>query len=443
MRISIIGSGYVGLVTGTCLAERGHLVTCVDVDADRVAMLNLGQSPIFEAGLDELLEKNAGKNLKATVDLRTAVLESEATFIAVGTPFDGREIDLTAVLTASRQIGEALKEKPSYHLVVVKSTVVPGTTDQKVIPALEEAAGGRAGEKFGVGMNPEFLSEGEAVNDFMFPDRIVVGGIDDRSVGLLEAVYSSFDASIPRLRTNTRTAEMIKYSSNALLAALVSFTNELANLGSAIGQIDTTEVMRGVHLSHYFRGNGVDGLPPITAFLKAGCGFGGSCLPKDVNALIAHGERAGVSMPLLRAVMDVNRRQPGKTVQLLRKHWPDLRGVRAAVLGLSFKPGTNDVRESPAFPIIRDLLTEGAVVRAFDPVAVPEARRALSGAQVEYSENLEAALENIQAVVVVTPWPEFHRLPALLAGREPSVVLIDSRRFFAKDSVAKYEGIGW
>jgi UDPglucose 6-dehydrogenase/GDP-mannose 6-dehydrogenase len=443
MRISIIGSGYVGLVTGACLAERGHQVICVDVDAGRVAMLNQGQSPIFEAGLDRLLEKNVGKSLKATVDLRTAVVETEVTFIAVGTPFNGREIDLSAVMAASRQIGEALKEKAAYHLVVVKSTVVPGTTDLKVIPVIEEAVGGEAGEKFGVGMNPEFLSEGEAVNDFMFPDRIVIGGIDDRSRDLLESVYSSFDLSIPRIRTNTRTAEMIKYSSNALLAALISLTNELANLGAALGQIDTIDVMRGVHLSQYFKGRTADGLPPITAFLAAGCGFGGSCLPKDVSALIAHGESAGVPMPLLRAVLDVNRRQPEKTIDLLRKHWPDLQGVRVAVLGLSFKPDTNDVRESPAFPIIRGLLAEGSFITAFDPVAMPEARKALNGEAIDYCDSLESAIEGAQAVLVVTPWQEFRRLPELLAGREPAVVLIDGRRFFAKNSVAKYEGIGW
>ncbi len=287
MRVSIIGTGYVGLVTGACLAEKGHQVTCVDIDQRRVDALNRAESPIFEAGLDELLRAHVGGRLRATTDLTQAVLDSELTLVAVGTPFDGREIDLTAVSGATRQVGEALKLKASYHVVVIKSTVVPGTTDGHVLPILEDASGKKAGAGFGVAMNPEFLSEGEAVRDFLFPDRIVLGGIDERSIDALARLYEPFD-DVPRIRTNTRTAEMIKYASNALLATLISFSNELANLGAALGGIDSVDVMRGVHLSQYFRGRNADGLPPITSFLAAGCGYGGSCLPKDVSALVAH-----------------------------------------------------------------------------------------------------------------------------------------------------------
>src|SRR5262249_50535067 len=272
-----------------------------------------------------------------------------------GTPFNGSEIDLTYVLGAARQIGEALRQKAAYHVVVVKSTVVPGTTDTRVLPALEAASGKKAGPDFGVGMNPEFLSEGEAVHDFMFPDRIVLGGIDDRARDVLELVSQPF-GEVPRLRTNTRTAEMIKYASNSLLAALVSFTNELANLGAAVGGIDTVDVMRGVHLSQYFRDRNAEGLPPITSFLKAGCGFGGSCLPRDGSALVGHGRQKGASTRVLEAVLQTNHEQPHQTVALLRKHWPELRGVAVTVLGLAFKPETSDVRESPAFPILRELI---------------------------------------------------------------------------------------
>ena len=332
MKISIIGTGYVGLVTGACLAEKGHQVTCVDINPDRVAALNRAEAPIYEAGLEDLLRKHVGKGLSATTDLASAVLNTELTLIAVGTPFNGKEIDLTAVLGATKQIGAALKQKSSYHLVVVKSTVVPGTTDQHVLPALETSSGKKAGADFGVGMNPEFLSEGEAVNDFLCPDRIVLGGIDQRSTDVLAELYEPFPADVPRLRTNTRTAEMIKYASNSLLATLISFSNELANLGSALGGIDTVEVMRGVHLSMYFRSRNKDGLPPITSFLKAGCGFGGSCLPKDVSALIAHGHKAATSMRMLESVIRINEEQPKRTVALLRKHWASLKGIRVAVL---------------------------------------------------------------------------------------------------------------
>ena len=441
MKISVVGTGYVGLVTGACLASRGHDVTCVDLDPERVAALNAAKSPIFEAGLDPLLQSTVGQSLRATTKLTEAVIGSDLTFIAVGTPFNGQTIDLTAVLGAAHQIGAALKEKSSYHVVVVKSTVVPGTTDGCVLPALEAASGKQAGPDFGVGMNPEFLSEGEAVNDFMFPDRIVLGGIDDRTIAALEDVYASFPDA-PRLRTNTRTAEMIKYASNALLACLISFSNEVANLGSALSGIDASDVMRGVHLSQYFRGRNDQGLPPITAFLKPGCGFGGSCLPKDVSALIAHGRAAGEEMALLDAIIRINVAQPGKVVDLLHKHWPSLDGVRVTVLGLAFKPGTSDVRESPAFPILRELLTRGATVTAHDPVANREARAVMSDPAIRYVERLSEALQDADAVVVVTPWPDFDAVPEILSERDPQPVLVDCRRAFAKGSVTRYEGVG-
>ncbi len=438
MKISIIGTGYVGLVTGACLADKGHHVTCVDLNAQRVDALNRAEPPIYEEGLPELLTKNVGKTLSATTDLKAAVLATDVTFIAVGTPFNGREIDLTYVLRAAEQIGEALKQKDSYHLVVVKSTVVPGTTDTRVLAALEAGSGKRAGADFGVGMNPEFLSEGEAVSDFMVPDRIVLGGIDARSIAVLGEVYAPFEAHVPRLATNPRTAEMIKYASNALQAELISFTNELANVGAAIGGIDTVEVMRGVHLSQYFTGRNAEGLPPITSFLKAGCGFGGSCFPKDVKALIVHGENLGAHVPMLKGVIEINEAQPKKTVALLNKHWPSLEGRGVAVLGLAFKPGTNDVRESPAFPVMNELLAAGAKVSAFDPIAMHEAREAFPDARVRYADSMEAALDGAEAVIVVTPWADFKGLPALVGDR----VLVDPRRAYDKASVARYEGIG-
>lgn len=439
MKVSIIGTGYVGLVTGAGLADKGHDVTCVDLNPDRVAALNAAKSPIYENGLEDLLARNVGKRLRATTDLAQAVADTELTLIAVGTPFDGKAIDLRDVLTAARQIGEVLKVKDGYHVVVVKSTVVPGTTDRKVLPVLEAASGKKAGPDFGLGMNPEFLSEGEAVGDFMNPDRIVMGGIDDATRRELERLYDCFPAEVPRLYTNTGTAELIKYASNALLANLISFSNEIANLASAVGDIDAEDVMSGVHLSQYFRGRNSQGLPPITAFLRAGCGFGGSCLPKDVSALIVHGRNAGVSMPLLESVIQVNQGQPKLVAALLRKHWASLEGLRVAVLGLAFKPETSDVRESPAFPVMRQLLDEGARVKAFDPVAMPEARHAFPDPGVDYCETLELAIADIDAVIVVTPWKEFRDVPALLP---PQVVFVDARRAFDKRSAAKYEGVG-
>ena len=442
MRVCIVGTGYVGLVSGACFAELGHQVTCVDVDKRRVEALQRRKSPIFEAGLDELLERHVGNALSATTDLRSAVRDSEITFIAVGTPFDGRSIDTRYVRQAANEIGAALAEIDEYHVVVVKSTVVPGTTDDVVRPILDAASGKRCGTDFGLCMNPEFLSEGSAVHDFLSPDRLVFGGIDERSRDVLERLYTSFPTTVPRLRTNTQTAEMIKYASNALLAALISFSNEIANLGAKIGGIDATEVMRGVHLSQYFRELTEDRLPAITAFLKAGCGFGGSCLPKDVKALIAHGREAGASMQLLEAVIRVNEQQPIKTIELLRRHAPKLEGLRVTVLGLSFKPGTDDVRESPAFPIMRELLAHGVKLKAFDPIANDEAQKAFDDRRVTYCGDLQSAIADIDAVIVVTPWKEFQATPALLRDRQPPVIFVDGRRAFDQNCLPRYVGIG-
>jgi UDPglucose 6-dehydrogenase/GDP-mannose 6-dehydrogenase len=278
----------------------------------------------------------------------------------------------------------------------------------------------------------------------MQPDRVVLGGMDTATIALLEELYVGFDG-VPRVHTNNKTAEMIKYTSNSLLAAMISFSNEIGNLCAAIGDVDVVEVMRGVHLSRYLTATGSDGSrvsPGIVSFLAAGCGFGGSCLPKDVNALIAHGQRAGVPMDVLQAVIRVNERQAGRMLELLGRHFPSLDGVRVTVLGLAFRPDTNDMRESPAIPLIRALLAVGARVRAYDPAAMDEARKVLPDTGLALCENLEEAVAETQAVMLVTRWEEFRRLPALLAGLDRPPVVVDGRRLLDRASLARYEGIG-
>jgi len=275
--------------------------------------------------------------------LREAVLDSEITMIAVGTPFAGDEIDLRYIKEAALQIGSVLKEKTSYHVVVVKSTVVPGTTDGLVLEALEKSSEKKAGVDFGLGMNPEFLREGEAVQDFMEPDRIVWGALDERSGESLARLYEAFP-HVERICTNLRTAETIKYTANALLATMISFSNEIGNLCAAIGNVDVVEVMQGVHLDKRLSPIPAVGqriVPVFTTYLEAGCGFGGSCFPKDVKALISYGKKKGRPMRLLDAVIDVNSTQPRTMLTILRKHFPILEGVKVTVLGLAFKPGTD------------------------------------------------------------------------------------------------------
>jgi UDPglucose 6-dehydrogenase len=444
MRVSVIGAGYVGLVTGACLAEKGHRVICVDKDQQRVNKINRAICPIYEDGLEDLLKRNINKTLCATTDLHKSTCDSEIILIAVGTPFDGNQIDLTQVREVSAQVGNALKYKESYHTVIVKSTVVPGTTDEVVIPTLEEASGQKVGVEFGVGMNPEFLTEGQAVADFMRPDRIVLGANDEKSMLILHQLYDMFDG-IPKLKTNCKTAEMIKYASNAMLATQISFSNEIANLCSALGGVDIVDVMKGVHLSSYLSPTAGDGSriqAPLLSFLAAGCGFGGSCLPKDVNALIAHGEKTGSPMPLLSAVMERNRRQPGEVIRLLRKHFASLKDVRITILGLAFKPDTDDMRESPAIPIIKELLAQKALLKGYDPVAHHEARKLFSPQQLSLSESLEDAIARVDAIVLVTRWGQFKEVPELLAKVNPQAIFVDGRRMLDKHSFSNYEGIG-
>jgi len=445
LRISIVGTGYVGLVTGACLADAGHDVTCVDSDRLKLEAIGRGRSPIFEEGLESILRRWIGSRLNVTDDLPAAVLESDLTFIAVGTPFDGEQIDLSYVRQAARQVGRALRAKNAYHVVVMKSTVVPGTTDDIVTPALVESSGWSVGNQFGVGMNPEFLTEGSAVEDFMNPDRIVLGGIDGRTIGVMAEVYAPFQDA-PVVRTTNKTAEMIKYASNAVLATMISFSNEIANLSSTLGGIDAVEVMKAVHLSRYFTmptEGGKRSTAPITSFLHAGCGFGGSCLPKDVKALVSQGRSAGEPMTLLKGVLSVNETQPARMIGIIRRHFPRLKGLRVSVLGLAFKPDTDDTRESPAISIISELMSAGVSVTAYDPVVNGAAAKVLpAGPPITIAPNLEQAIEGADAVVIATSWREFECLPALLSGRSNAPLVVDGRRTLRMDGIERYDGIG-
>lgn len=442
MKVSIIGTGYVGLVTGACLSESGHDVICVDIDPRKVEMINSAEAPIYEKGLPELLRRNSGRRLSATTDLAAAVAETDITFIAVGTPASGGKIDLKYVEAAASEIGAALGDKQSYSTVIVKSTVIPGTTLGVVKTAIERASGKKAGQDFGLGMNPEFLTEGTAVDDFASPDRLVLGAIDARTHDVLRELYASFDQSVPRIYTNPTTAEMIKYASNAVLATMISFSNEIARLCTATGDVDAIDVMRGVHEAAYFtvRRDGETFKAPITSFLEPGCGFGGSCLPKDVTALLGRGAEKGLELNLLKSVLDINRGQPDEMMRLIERHFPSLKDVRVTVLGLAFKPDTDDLRETPAFPIIRRLAAQGAKITAYDPIARPVEHEDLRG--VTLAQSLRDAVADAEAVVLVTRWAEFSKLADVLKelGRNP--VIVDGRRVLNPASFARYEGIG-
>jgi UDPglucose 6-dehydrogenase len=442
MRVSIIGAGYVGLISGVCLAAKGHQVACVDLDSSKVISINAGIPPIYEFGLADLLRQVLDNgNFSASNDLSGAVFNSEITLIAVGTPFGDGEIDLRYIEESAHAVGLVLRDKSDYHCVVVKSTVVPGTTDSVVFPILEKASGKFPGERLGIGMNPEFLREGVAIEDFMHPDRIVIGGIDKKAIDVISKLYSVFP-DVMQFKSNCRTAEMIKYASNSMFATLISFSNEIGNLCSSIGGIDVLDVMKGVHYDKRFFADGPNALPLITSYLKAGCGFGGSCFPKDIKALIAHGKKYNNDLAILNAVISTNERQPLVLVELLRKHFEELRGIKVAILGVAFKAGTDDIRESPAIPVIMRLWELGVILYGYDPIASEVAKNVFENGEIIFIDSMGDAIKNVDAIILVTHWPEFDGLSKKIQEQIKVPLVIDGRRQLDKTLFSAYEGIG-
>lgn len=447
MRASVVGAGYVGLAVGIGLASVGHNVICVDNDTEKVKLIRNGISPIYEKGLHKLLkEVLENKRFSVTTELRPAILDSEITFICVGTPTkpDGN-IDLAQIKFVSAQIGKVLRQKKDYHVVVVKSTVVPETSSKIVLPIIKETSG-KGNEEFGLCMTPEFLREGSAIEDFLNPDRIVIGELDQRSGDVLVKLYTGFD--VPILRTSLETAEMIKYTNNALLGTLISFSNEIANICERIPNVDVVDVLHAVCLDK--RLNPVINKklinPEILAYLIAGCGFGGSCLPKDINALISFSESKDYSPKLLVSVLDINERRPIHLVNQAERELDNLAGKRIAVLGLAFKPESDDIRYSPAIPAIEELLRRGATVSVYDPRAMANARNIFQNADLRWCNSVKEVIKDAEACLLITRWEEFSRItPELLVKEMKQPIFIDGRRLLNSrkfQGKAKYIGIG-
>ncbi|MGD8718850.1 MAG: UDP-glucose/GDP-mannose dehydrogenase family protein [Candidatus Zixiibacteriota bacterium] len=388
MRVAVVGTGYVGLVTGACFADLGNQVICADIDTRKVEMLNRGETPIFEPGLVEIVKTNAKVGrLSFTDNVGEAVKKSKIIFIAVGTPPgpDG-EADLSQVRSVAETIGEVMD---GYRVVVNKSTVPVGTGD-----VVSQIIAGKSGGEYSydVVSNPEFLREGSAIHDFMQPDRVVIGCSNPAAGEMVAELYAPLDG--PIIITDVLSAEMIKYTSNAFLALKISFINEIANICERVGA-DVREVVEGVTKDGRIN----------PAFFGAGVGFGGSCFPKDTLALVDIATKAGYDFKILKAVVDVNEVQRDLFVEKIMNRLGDLNGKKIAVWGLSFKPNTDDIRESPALGIIEKLLAAGAAVAAFDPVAMDDAREVMP--DVEYTANAYAAVEGADALAVVTDWNEF------------------------------------
>jgi UDPglucose 6-dehydrogenase len=392
MNLTIVGSGYVGLVAGTCFADSGNDVICVDVDAAKIKALNVGKLPIYEPGLEELVHKNVReKRLSFSTDLTTAVEQSEVVFIAVGTPEgENGDADLKHVLAAAEQIGKALKR---YTIIVDKSTVPVGTADR-----VREAVAKVTDQPFDVVSNPEFLKEGAAIDDFLKPDRVVIGTNSEHARKIMGELYGPFvRTENPILYMDARSAELTKYAANAMLATRISFMNDMALLCEKVGA-DVDLVRKGL---------GADtriGYP----FLFPGVGYGGSCFPKDVKALVATARDFGIEFDLLRAVERTNDAQKRLLLQKATKHYGDLAGKHFAIWGLAFKPRTDDMREAPSLVMLEGLLGKGATLAAHDPVATAVAKRHF-GDRIRYTETPYEALEGADGLFVLTEWNDFRR----------------------------------
>ena len=425
-RIAIIGTGYVGLVTGACFAYLGHKVICVDKDKDRVFRLLKGEVPIYEPGIEELLKKYK-ENIEYTSDIKKAVQNSEVIFVAVGTPSrkDG-SIDMKYFKKAIEEIASNMTD---YRVIVSKSTVPVGTGDR----VKEEAKKHYRGD-FAIVSNPEFLSEGTAVRDFLEPDRIIIGAEEERAKEIMLDIYSSINA--PKLVVDIKSAELIKYASNAFLATKISFINEIANICEKTGG-DITKVAKGIGMDKR--------IGPY--FLKAGLGYGGSCFPKDVDGLLSISSSHQHNFALLRAVSEVNTRQQEKFVEKLKSILLKIKGDTVCVWGLSFKPNTDDVRKSPAVFVVNLLCRDGIKVKAYDPIAMEKAKEELAFDNIRFCQNALEAVEGADVIALLTEWPEFNEVDLKeVKKRMRNYYILDGRNHLeaekAKSLGFTYEGIG-
>ncbi|HYV07736.1 MAG TPA: UDP-glucose/GDP-mannose dehydrogenase family protein [Blastocatellia bacterium] len=427
MHIAVIGTGYVGLVTGACFADFGMRVTCVDKDEAKIASIKAGQMPIYEPGLDALVAKNVREGrLDFSTDLKSTVAQSLVVFLAVGTPPSGDgSADMSQIDEVAFEIAKALN---GYKVIVTKSTVPVGAAS-RIKKIIEENRG--TASRFSVAANPEFLREGAAINDFMRPDRVVIGCTDEEAIAILKDIYRPlYLIETPFVITTPESAEMIKYASNAFLATKVSFINEIARLCELLGA-DVHDVAKGM---------GMD-VRIGSKFLHPGPGFGGSCFPKDAKALVALGRSVNYDVLIVEAALHVNDQQRKAIIERVRRLVPQLEGKTIAILGLAFKPETDDIREAPALKIIEDLLRAGAQVRAYDPAAIETARRILP--DIEYCEDEYEAARGSDVLVVVTEWNQFRRLdmPRLKeVMREPNIV--DLRNIYEPETM-RSEGFNY
>lgn len=430
MEVGVVGCGYVGLSFGAVLAEKGHFVTCMDIDEQKVELIEDGESPLEEEGLEELLSRQVRKGrIDASTETEDAVVGKDLVFITVNTPTaENGEIDLENVKSSVENISRALEEGENSGdpVIVVKSTVLPGTTEKQLLPVLENQGLVEGGD-FHLCVNPEFMSQGTALEDVRNPDRVVIGGKSESAMDRLEDFYSGFDTTV--FRTSTETAEMVKYVSNALLATKISFINEVGNLCKSLG-IDSYEVADAVGMDERVE----------RSFLDSGAGFGGSCLDKDIRALSKLAEEMKTGNRMLETVLEINEEQKTRIVDQLEQKFSKLEGKSIAILGLSFKPGTDDITNSPAIDVIQRLQEDGAEIKAYDPEAMENMRDVFP--EISYQNSYQEALKNSDAALLLTDWEEFEEISRGDLKGMKNPLLLEGRRI--SHSARKYsEGITW
>jgi UDPglucose 6-dehydrogenase len=443
MNVTIIGTGYVGLVSGVCLALKGHNVICVDTNSEIVKKLNEGEVTIYEKDLKNILKKTiAAKKFYATTNLGDAIKSANIVIVAVGTPSKNGKINLNYIKKVSQDIGRYIAKLDRFISVIIKSTVIPGTTDTLVRNLIEKFSSKKLGN-FGLGMNPEFLREGSAIDDFMNPDRIILGYETEKTLLTMKELYKPWN--VDKITVNSRTAELIKYTNNMILAVQISTINEIANLASALGGVDIMDVVESVKLDKRWNPiiNGSRSNPEILNYLIPGCGFGGSCFPKDVSALMLKGKKLGVKMRIADAILDVNNKQPYQIVKILESEFGKISKKKVLMLGLAFKPDTDDVRESPAIKIAYDLIKRKALLSAHDPVAVKNFKLNFGplSSNINFIKDWSSNLKNYDIIIIVTAWKEYYSLSNFDLKNK---IIFDAKRVFSKKDFnnAIYRSIG-
>ena len=436
MKLGIIGAGYVGLTTGICLANLNHKIVIYDTNNEKNEKIKNKKMPFYEKGLQSILEKTIlSGNLEVTDNVDHVVKNTDGSFVCVGTPTkENNSIDLSQVLDAIKSLAQSIKnnQKKDY-VIIIRSTVIPNTTKQKILPMLKEIVGKIS---FGLCIIPEFLREGQAFDDFMNPDKIVIGSMDEKSNNFAEKIFEHFKNSAKIIKTNPETAELIKYTNNSFFSMLISFSNEIANIAEKIPSVDSFEVLKALIYDKRIttKLNGKNVIPDLESYLVPGCGFGGSCFPKDVKAILNYANSQNIKAPLLDAILKINDERPLKMISLAESILTSLKNKKITILGLTFKPETDDLRFSPSLEAIKLLLEKGAKISAYDPIIKEKLNWNFPVQGFKSCSSIEDSLLESDLVIVFTKWSEFKSLDGnFLKKFMKKPLIIDGRGFLAKE----------